>query len=277
MLALTWYQNGRTVRRLRVAGFGAYGDRARVEDAQLADVDEGVVARGRVDVRHLLTIGVHSVAGYRPRGRGSVNRLPCHQNGTILRASLKLDILWRIGQAFGQCAEIGIGARCLLLARPARRLWRLLADRPQMLGPHGHPVLGARRQARDGVPIHARLDGAHLHIVHTHHMLVVRVGRQPRDDRRGTRYVRGAHRRGAQMRGVAPDDHCAGGVPGRLTVLGHAAHANAMRLRGRSRLRLVKGSARNSSLLLTRVESTPSIRARVRSLAFTVTLSTPST
>jgi len=87
-IELTWYQDGRTVRRLGIAGLGAYGHGTRIEDAQLANVDEGVVAGGRVNVGDLLTIGVHSIAGYRPRRGGPVNRLPCHQNGTILRTGL---------------------------------------------------------------------------------------------------------------------------------------------------------------------------------------------
>lgn len=52
--ALTWYQNGRTVRRLWIAWFGANGDGARIEDAQFANVDEGVVARWWIDIRHFL-------------------------------------------------------------------------------------------------------------------------------------------------------------------------------------------------------------------------------
>jgi len=61
-------------------------------------------------------------------------------------------------------------------------------------------------------------------------VLVVRVGRQPRDDRRGTGYVRGAHRRGAQVGGVPPDDHRAGGIPRGLPILGYAPHADSVRL-----------------------------------------------
>lgn len=92
------------------------------------------------------------------------------------------------------------------------------------------PLLHPHTLTGDRVPVYARLYRAHLHIVHAHHVLVIAVGRQPRDDRRRRGDVLRLDGRRPQVGGVAADDHRAGGIARRAPVLRETAYADAVRL-----------------------------------------------
>ena len=76
---------GHRVGRLAVPGLGPHGHVFGVEAEELADVDEGVVAGGAVDVGHLLAVGVDGVAGDGGAGvvRGE-DGVPRHEEGAVL-------------------------------------------------------------------------------------------------------------------------------------------------------------------------------------------------
>lgn len=152
------------------------------------------------------------------------------------------NYLWWVRQSLGQGAEVRVGAGRLL---GRRSLGWALARRTQVFRTNRHAVLSARGQSwkrlgdlmnsasilphfltRYCVPVDARGHCAHFHVVYANHVLVVRVGRQPGDDGRGAGDIARPHSRRAQVGRVPPDDHRAGRVPGRPSVLRHAADAD---------------------------------------------------
>lgn len=142
------------------------------------------------------------------------------------RLGANLDIDRRIGQSLGQGLEVDVAGLA------AGRLGALVLEmgRPQVLGLDGDPVDGGGREAGYRVPIDARLDRAHLHVVHADDVLVIAVARQPgyHGARRGD--ARGFDR-GRADRHVLADHHCAGRVARRAPRVRHRAHAYPVRLR----------------------------------------------
>lgn len=131
-----------------------------------------------------------------------------------------LDIDRRIGQSLGQRLEVDVAG----LAVGRLSILVLEVRGSEIFGLDGDPVDGRGRETCYRVPIDARLDGAHLDVVHAYDVLVITVARQPGYNCRCSGNVRSFNGRRAN-RHVLTDDHRAGGVAGRSPRVRNRAHA----------------------------------------------------
>lgn len=70
--------------------YSTHSDAFWIEADQFANVDESMITRRRINIGHLLPVGIHCVPSDRPRSGRPKHRLPRHKQCAVLRSSFHL-------------------------------------------------------------------------------------------------------------------------------------------------------------------------------------------